>query len=129
MKVLRVLLKVASLLAGLFLLWCGLLGFYIAVPGIGAEQALMRVISSGFIAIAAVLLVFRFSRRIGKLLAAMVLVLFATGMLWLAFAPDSFVHRPPGNLHTFRIAATAFAGLLAFRLWTTIRRPMDETGT
>jgi hypothetical protein len=86
----------------------------------------MLVFSASIIAVAIVLLVIPFSLRNGKRLLAIILSLFAMGMLWLVFAPDSIVHRPPGNLLAARYAAIAFALLLAFRLWNSIHRPKPQ---
>lgn len=129
MKQLYVVLKVVSALVGVFLLACGVLWLYIGATHRTNEGQTAILISSGaFIAIALVLIAFPFSLILAKKLGVIVLSLFALGMLWLVFAPDSIVHRPSGSSLAVQAAAIAFAILLAFRMWNSFRRPKNQTG-
>ena len=127
MKNLYKILKAISVLAGIFLLVCGTTTLYLAATQRANEgQTSMVVFSASIVAVAMILLVIPFSLRSGMRLLAIVLSFFAIGMLWLVFAPDSVVHRHPGNLLAARCAAIAFALLLAFRLRNSIRRPKPQ---
>jgi hypothetical protein len=118
--------KALSLIVGTVLALFGLLGLYIAASGaatVGTPG--MYAFGGAFLVAAAPFLAFPFSVRVGRALGFAVLFAFAAAALWVAFGTSL---ATPGRWK-FQVAATAFAGLVLFRVWLAWRGKRPRLGT
>jgi hypothetical protein len=122
----RSLLRAICLVAGASALLLGLACLLIAWSGaFRSGENLAVAVGTGFLLLAAPLIVFFYSKRRAKPMAVGLLLLLASAMLWLAFRPGVPVDRPM----MAQAATIAFAVLLIARVGLALRRKYSRRGT
>jgi hypothetical protein len=117
--VLGKIIKIVSFLVGLFLGGLGLFVFFTLASGsvvAGIRAALITGIC--FVLVALPFLVFPFSRRLAKLLGALVLLVLAAAALRLVFSPNLATAHPA----IYQVAAIALGVLLVARVGLALLR-------
>ena len=122
----RNLTKIVMALVGLGFALVGALNLWISSTGDFSQGREIVTIAGGiFLVIAAPFLAFPFSRKISKVLGAIVLLAFSAAMVWLAFRASN----PAAYPWSYQIGAIALALLLVARIPLVLRTKRAQAGT
>ena len=117
--------NVAMAFLGVCFTLMGALNLFIAAIGdFSMGRTAVTVMGFAFLVIAAPFFAFLYSRKLAKLLGAVVLLAFAALMLWMSFLPDI----PTPNPAVYQIAAIALAVLLIARIGSAFRGKRSRPG-
>ena len=118
-KIIMVLLGLAFALIGAINLWIAFIGDF--------QQGRTEVVIAGasLLFISLPFLAFFFSRRISKILGAIVLLALSGSMVWFVFQPNI----PATNPQLYQIGAIALAVLVLARIGLGLRPKRSEPGT